>query len=234
MNTITPYDKASLEAELFPLLSLLTEQGRELILQSAIVVEYKPGELIYREGESPDQLLCTIDGRVKIFRHGVGGRNQIVRLMRPGGFFGYRARLAGEPYVTAAAAFDAVRICAIPMDLIERLMAESIPLCRFLISELSTDLGIADQRIVSLTQKHLRGRLAEALLMLRDTFGTDHRSHCLDIRLSREDIGGLANMTTSNAIRTLAAFAEEGLVALDGKSIRLLKEEELLHISACG
>lgn len=120
------------------------------------------------------------------------------------------------------------------MPLIKRIMRENNDFCLFLISQLSIDLGIADRRLVSLTQKHLRARLAEALLFLRDTYGTDRSGRYLDIRLTREDLASLANMTTPNAIRTLISFDHEGLIVLHGRSICLLDEEALYHISDCG
>ena len=41
-------------------------------------------------------------------------------------------------------------------------------------------------------------------------------------------------MTTSNAIRTLSAFATEQLIAIDGRKIKIIKEEELRKISTMG
>ena len=56
----------------------------------------------------------------------------------------------------------------------------------------------------------------------------------LGIYLSREDLANLSNMTTSNAIRTLSTFAEEQLVAIDGKKIKIVREDELRRISQMG
>jgi hypothetical protein len=44
----------------------------------------------------------------------------------------------------------------------------------------------------------------------------------------------MSNMTTSNAIRTLSQFAQEELIAVDGRRIRILNEKELEHISRLG
>lgn len=40
-----------------------------------------------------------------------------------------------------------------------------------IIRALATDLGFSHRRTVTLTQKHIRGRLAEALLVLKETYG---------------------------------------------------------------
>jgi hypothetical protein len=41
-------------------------------------------------------------------------------------------------------------------------------------------------------------------------------------------------MTTSNAIRTLSIFAAEKLIAIDGRKIKLINEDELRKISRIG
>ena len=94
--------------------------------------------------------------------------------------------------------------------------------------------GQADERTVNLTQKHIRGRLAESLLFLRDSYGLEEDGSTLSIYLSREDLANLSNMTTANAIRTLSAFASERLVAVDGRKIKILEEEKLAKISRMG
>ncbi|MBK7479010.1 MAG: hypothetical protein IPI69_04230 [Bacteroidales bacterium] len=37
----------------------------------------------------------------------------------------------------------------------------------------SKELDLANCRMISLTQKHVRGRIAESILLLRDIYGTD-------------------------------------------------------------
>lgn len=86
----------------------------------------------------------------------------------------------------------------------------------FFIKQLSVDLGIADERTVNLTQKHIRGRLAESLLFLKESYGLEEDGSTLSIYLSREDLANLSNMTTSNAIRTLSQFATERLITMTG------------------
>ena len=64
-------------------------------------------------------------------------------------------------------------ICLIPMPVIVQLIMENTELAMFFIKQLSKDLGISDERTVNLTQKHIRGRLAESLLFLKDTYGVE-------------------------------------------------------------
>lgn len=213
---------------------LLTDEQTAELHKVMSVVRYKKNQPIYEEGDVPEYMLCLLRGKVKIYKAGVGGRTQIVRVLKSSEHFGYRAYFANQNYVTAAAAFEASIICRIPMADINRWMSENIQLALYFVKQLSVDLGVSDQRTVSLTQKHIRGRLAESLLFLRDSYGLEEDGATLSIYLSREDLASLSNMTTSNAIRTLSAFASEKLIAIDGRKIKLMDEDSLKRISKNG
>lgn len=219
---------------LFDSWKALSDSERELLRKNARIVNFKKNEMIYCEDEIPRDLMCLLKGKVKIFRNGIGGRTQIVRMIRPVQYFGYRAYFAGEPYVTAAAAFEPSTVCMISMGIIENLLRKNGNLAMFFIQMLSIDLGIADQRVVNLTQKHIRGRLAESLLFLKESYGLEEDGATINIYLAREDLASLSNMTTSNAIRTLSNFEEEHVIAIDGRKIKIIDEEKLRKISRIG
>ena len=128
----------------------------------------------------------------------------------------------------------AAGIVIVPIGTILHLVMENTRLGWFFIERLSIDLGKADERTVSLTQKHIRGRLAESLLVLKNSYGLEEDGSTLSIYLSREDLANLSNMTTANAIRTLSNFASEHLIAIDGKKIKLIDETKLEKISRIG
>jgi CRP-like cAMP-binding protein len=115
-----------------------------------------------------------------------------------------------------------------------KIIQENARLAWFFIQKLAHDLGQSDERTVNLTQKHIRGRLAESLIFLKDSYGLEEDGSTLSIYMSREDLANLSNMTTSNAIRTLSAFASEKLVAIDGRKIKFMNLKELEKISRIG
>lgn len=216
------------------MLDTLTESQRDDLLEHISVVRYKKNDVIYREGDLPTNLLCLISGKVKIYKEGVGGRLQIMRVVGETEYFAYRAYMAGEPFLTAAAAFEPCIVLKVPLGIIIKMIHENAALGWFFIQRLAHDLGQSDERTVNLTQKHIRGRLAESLLFLKDSYGMEEDGSTLSIYLSREDLANLSNMTTANAIRTLSAFANERLVATDGRKIKILDTPELEKISKIG
>jgi CRP-like cAMP-binding protein len=212
---------------------LLNEQERELLRKNAYIQHFKKHQVIYSEGDTPKDLMCLLKGKVKIFKEGVGGRSQIIRMIKPIQYFAYRAYFAQENYLTDASAFEASTVCMVPMEVVNKILRDNFNLCRFFIKQLSVDLGIADERTVTLTQKHIRGRLADSLVFLIDCYGLGE-DDTINIYLAREDLANLSNMTASNAIRTLSTFVNEKIIALDGRKITILDEERLRKIGKLG
>ncbi|MBJ2167026.1 MAG: Crp/Fnr family transcriptional regulator [Muribaculaceae bacterium] len=212
----------------------LNSEERRLVVENMEVHTFKKNQLIYAEGDEPEFLWVLLKGKVKKTKEGVGGRVQILRLIRPVQYFGYRAFFAQESYVSSASAFEPSMLGSVPLTLVRDMISSNNSLAWFFIQELSKNLGGSDTRIVNLTQKHIRGRLAEALIVLLDNYGYEDDGATLKIYMAREDLANLSNMTTSNAIRTLSTFVTERLVVVDGRRIKIINEAQLRKISKYG
>ncbi len=214
--------------------SVLNAEEKELLKKGITCIVYKKGEVIFTEGDKPVGLIILAEGKVKIFKEGVGGREQIIRLASPVGFIGYRAFFAEEIHNATAVAIEDSVTCCVNWDIMIKLMRLNNNLSLNIIKSFATELGLSYNRTVTLTQKHIRGRLAESLIFLKDTYGFEKDNTTIKIYLSREDIANLSNMTTSNAIRTLSSFAGEGILSLDGRKIKIIDLIRLQKVSELG
>jgi CRP-like cAMP-binding protein len=214
--------------------NVLSDEDKEYLLANHTVKYFSKNDKIYREGEKPKGLLCLGSGKVKVYKAGIGGREQIVRMVAAPNFLGYRALFAEESHIASAEAIEDCVIFHIPKDVIFRLITTNKKVCKNLLRSFAVELGFTRYRTVSLTQKHIRGRLAESLLFLRDIYGYKDDNITLDVQLSREDIANFSNMTTSNAIRTLSTFVNEKVIAVDGRTIKIVDEAKLERISKLG
>lgn len=228
------YTDIDLSKALADIWDYLDDDQRRLIADNTLVQTYRKGDYIYRTDEDSLYMMCVLRGRVKLECYGVGGRTQIMRMLRPYQFFGYRSYFAGQGHVTEAVAMEATVIACVDMHVMERIVKDNGSLGLFFIRALAVDLGESDRRTVNLTQKHIRGRLAESIMSLIDKYGMEADGCTVNIYLSREDLASLSNMTTSNAIRTLSNFVNEGILLVDGRRIKVIDLDKLRHINACG
>jgi len=214
--------------------STLTTLEKVALANHITITYFKKNEYIFTEGENPISFLFLKEGKAIIFKEGFGGREQILQMIKPLGIVGYRALLAGEPYLASAVTIEDSTICTISQDYLYNKLLKNPAFSLRLLQIISHELGFSNLRTVTLTQKHTRGRLAESLLLLKEKYGWENDGATLKVYLSRIDLAHLSNMTHSNAIRTLTTFAAEKVIALDGRKIRILDIQKLEKISQLG
>lgn len=212
----------------------LTPEQLEFVRERHSCAYYKKNDIIFKEEDEPVGLLVLCEGKVKVFREGVGRREQIVRMVKPFGLMGFRALFAEEHHIATAVALEDTLVCIVDKEDLMKLIRENSEFSIGLIRSLATDLGFSNRRTVALTQKHIRGRLAESIIFLKETYGMEDDESTIKIYLSREDIANLSNMTTSNAIRTLSTFSSEGVISINGRKIKILDHKKLERISSLG
>ena len=209
---------------------VLTENEKQLFRDHMEVRKYRKGEYICHTGDTPAGLFCLISGMAKICREGAGGREYIFRMTQPNGLIGYLALFADQIYGASAKAIEDSAAVIIDRETLFDLLRTNSELSIRFHKSLSTELSFSYFRTMTLTRKQIPARLAETLIFLRDTYGLEDDA-ALKVRLSREDIANLSNMSTSNAIRTLSSFAGDKLIGLEGKRIKLLDIAGLEEIS---
>lgn len=194
---------------------------------------YKKGQTILHENGHPLGVYSIYDGKVKIVRSGNEGKDQIVRLIKSGDIFGYRALFSNTRYNASAIALEDSRICFIPRDAFLTILHSNSNLSLDLIKLLALELGRAEQTITHIAQKTVKERTAEALLSLKETYGTEKDGATINISLSREDIASLVGTATETVIRLLSVFRREKTLDLIGKKIKILDLKKLVLEANC-
>jgi CRP/FNR family transcriptional regulator, polysaccharide utilization system transcription regulator len=233
MQYLNPYIELCLEGS-SSVFKGLNQKDKEALVQRHTVSIIKKGHFLFKEGDKPRGLICLASGKVKVFKEGVGGRGQILRMVRQQGFIGYKALFSDIPWSVSAMAIEDSAICIFDKNSLIKILKKNPELTIRFIKVIADELAFSNNRTVSLTQKHIRGRLAESLLILRDTYGYEADGKTIRVSMSREDIANLSNMTTSNAIRTLSNLASERTIEITGRRISIIDGDQLERISELG
>lgn len=193
---------------------------------------YKKGQTLFFEESYPLGLFCINKGKVKIYRTGNDGKEQIIHFGQAGDFLGYRSMIADEKYSASATALEDTNACFIPRDVFNKIMENNPDFTKTLMKSLCKELGIASDRLQSMAQKSVRERVAETLLLLHDTIRHDVEDDALiNITLPREDIANLVGTATETTIRLISEFKDDKLIETQGKKIRIIEEDKLKKIA---
>ena len=193
---------------------------------------YAKGQVVFHDGNSPFGLFCVYAGSVKVTKMGPVGREQTVRLARPGDLVGYRALFADEPYTATAVALEDSLLCFIPRAAVLSLLPRCPALALAVIRKLSQDLRVAEDWVRDMALMSARQRLAEILLMLQETYGVRGKGGIrISLPLSRQELAEMVGLATETAIRLLGEFRGRGVLSIQGRELTIRDPHTLLWIS---
>jgi CRP/FNR family transcriptional regulator len=176
----------------------------------------------------PNGLFCVNSGKIKLSTLGFDGKEQILRLAKSGDVIGYRALLANERYHCSAVALEDCSICIIDKKYFQQCIENNHKLLFEMVKKISSDLKTAEEHIVSLSQKNVRERVAEALLFIKATYGLMDDEQTINVSLSREEIADYVGTATETAIRLLSEFNQDKIIELSGKKIKIINLQKLI------
>ncbi len=178
----------------------------------------KKGEPIFEEGEITKGVFCIKEGVCKLSKLSANGKDQIVKLVKPGELLGQRSMISDEPANLSAVALEDMEVCFIPKTDVMGFFNENNQFSMNMMKTICGDLKDADDHMVDMAQKTVKVRLAETLLYLEDTFGKNEDGS-LHLQLSREELAGIIGTATESCIRLLSEFNKTGLIKITGKKI---------------
>ncbi len=192
---------------------------------------YKKGQILFHEGTRPMGIFCINRGKVKIYRLGSDGKEQIITIASVGDVLGYKAMLSEENYSVSGETLEDCNICFIPRANFLEMLEQSPELYQRLLKKVCQEMGLMTEKLTNLAQKSVRERMALTLVMLHDTYGLDAVSNGpVVINLTREDLANIVGTATETLIRLLHDFKDEGLVSTEGRRIMITDPVQLARV----
>jgi len=186
---------------------------------------YKKNQSLFLEGSFPRGVFCINQGKIKVFKRGDEGKEQIIHIAKEGEMVGFRAMFSGDPYNVAAETLEESNICFIAKDDFLNMMDTNITLRNGIIKELSKELSDRASFITNMAQKSVRERLAFSLILLKTVYQPE------PINLSRENMANFIGTATETLIRLLKDFKEEGIIEVHTRKLTILNMDRLIAIA---
>lgn len=207
------------------LFSGLREADFNHIHQPIKDVTLVPQDTLYRMQERGSALFTLRGGVMKLVQYLPDGSQRIVRLLKDSDVLGLEA-LVGQTYQHDAIALTDCEICAIPVEVIERLGREQPRLYQELMARWQQALSEADTWLTEFTTGTARQRVARLLLRLSCPDRGDHLP-----LFGREDMGAMVGLTTETVSRTIAELRRQGVLHDRGANAQACNREMLHRIA---
>lgn len=210
---------------------LLTSEEKELVDTRSVLVNYKKGEMVCKQGSFASHIMYLEKGLVKIYLEG-NPKDLILTITPQKNLMGLQALFEGNnTFLYSISTYTDSSVRLIDIQIFKQLLKQNPLFAYRIINILNESTSQSYGRFFSLTHKQLHGRLADILLCLsRKIFKTES----FDLPLTRSDLSDLTSMSTESVIRIMKDFKDDGIIDINNKSISLLDMPRLDSISAKG
>lgn len=207
-----------------PLFKGLPQEQLAALAAIAVEQDFGRGQLIFSEGDHGAGFYVVLQGRVKIFKLSLEGKEQILHFMGPGEPIGEVAVFAGQDFPAYAQALEPSRLLLFPRADFVDLLQKNPTLALNMLAILSRRLRRFAHMIEDLSLKEVPGRLAAYLLYLGQRQGWPPQ---LELDVTKGQLASLLGTIPETLSRILARMSRQGLIASEGPRIKVLNRRGL-------
>lgn len=195
---------------------------------------YPKNSILFSKGDITSHLYIVRYGRVKLYEMSEDGRQQTLRLLEPGDFFGELSLIMEDQrYLLTAETLEDTGICLLSRDDFKELIHQNSAISLGVMQALTDRLASAENFISTLTLKTIEQRLISWLLAMAEKEGVlTPQGIRLTINLPRHELASLFGTTRETISRKFSKLQSDGLITVNGqKQIMILNKDELSHLS---
>lgn len=216
--------------EFSPWFDNLSDELLQKVAENQVNLTYNKGEILSKQGGFASHMFFLTSGLVKIYKEH-NDKNLILKIVKPGEFIGLSSLYNKGVFNYSAASIDSSKVYSISSDIVQLLVKNNPEFAERMIAQINSNMSQFFERIISLTQKQLHGRIADVILHLsRDIYESDH----FNMLLTRRDIAEFCGMSTESAIRILKEFHNDKIVNIEGKNLEVKSYQLLERLSEVG
>ena len=180
-------------------------------------IKCKKGQQFIIEGASVSGLFFVLKGKVKVFRTGISGKEQIVRFATKGEIIGHRGFGTEEFYSIGAIALEDTILCYFSKNNLQEALLNNPKFAYDFMLFYANELNRSESKVKSISQMTVRERVIDGLLYIHRKFGAN--KGFLDVALTRKEYADYAGTSEEQVIRVFSALKKENLISSKGKKI---------------
>ena len=189
---------------------------------------FKKGELLFREGEDMTGMYFINTGLVKVHKKWSDDKELILRLAKNGDIVGHRGLGTDTIYPVSGTALEPTDVCYVDLDFFISTLKVNPDFLYQLMMFFASELKESEKRMRNLAHMTVKGRIANALLFLKNKFGVTAQGS-IDLLLSRQDLASYTGTTYETLFRVMNELSEEKAISVEGKNITIRSEDILLN-----
>jgi len=221
-------DQCNDQSEFFRLLS---KKESRLLDEERYEVQFKTGENIVKQGTILTHIANIVSGLVKIYIEGYNHKNILLSIAGNHSILGGPGLFTDNRNHYTITALKPTSVCFINSENFKKVLESNNKFNSKFIEHLNNKTLFTFRKIISLTQKQMHGKMADALIYLYDVV---YKNTEFALHLNRQDLADMTAMSKDSAIRILKEFERDGIASIDGRSVKILNIDSLRELSELG
>ena len=177
------------------------------------------------EGAPVNGLFFVLKGKIKVFRTGINGREQIVRFAKEGEIIGHRGFGTEEHYSIGAIALEDTLLCYFSKNNLQEALLSNSKFAYDFMLFYANELNKSESKVKTISQMTVRERVIDTLLYIHRKFGSVRGF--LNLPLSRKEYADYAGTTEEQVIRIFSTLKREKLITANGRRIGIVDVQVL-------
>jgi len=200
---------------------------------SALLKFMKPrslrrGTVLFREGDSGNELYIVSTGKLKVGRESPDGRENLLSVVGPGEMIGELTLFDPGSRSTTVTAVSQTELLSLEHNDLMTWLEERPQAAMNLLRALAQRLRRTNDTVGDLVFSDVPGRVAKALLDLAERFGKQGPDGTLVAHdLTQEELAQLVGASRETVNKALADFAARGWLRLEARAVVILDQERL-------
>lgn len=215
----------------FNCFSFLSEEEIALLEEKKTQVEFSPNELIFKQGGLSSHIFLVYSGYVKLQLEVSKFKRLNIYLAQKGDFLSLSSLFANDKYKYSTVAVTDVTLCMLEKNAVLEILNKNNKYLLFIVKRAIEIENRLVEVLQNISNKQMRGKLASALIYLRnnETFKENITQF-----ITRQDLADFAGVTVENTVSLLKEFERDNIIKLNGRTIDIQNYELLKDIATKG
>lgn len=195
------------------------------------------GATLFNEGESSEQVIVVLRGRVKISHFTNDGREVVLAVRGPGELLGEMSWIDREARSATAIALDPVEALVLTVDDFTDFIRSTPRVALLLLQLLTRRLRDADRKRIEFAAYDTVGRVARRLVEMAERFGEPDGSNSaagvrIALPLSQQELAGWIGSSREAVSKALQLLRARGYIETHRRGISILDMDGLVKRSS--
>jgi CRP/FNR family transcriptional regulator, cyclic AMP receptor protein len=200
------------------------------IANISIAREWKKHSHVFLQGDPLENVYFIFDGKIKIYKSDISGKEQIVAIAKKGEMFPHIGFFRKGDYPAYAEVLESATLIAVPISKFEKVLIENPELCIKVFKVLGEKIVDLQNRLEEQILNNTYEQIVKLLIRLAQNHGIEQADGTIILKseFTNKDLANMIGTTRETISRTLTKMKKDDLIEVDDEGNMIVDVHTLM------